>query len=271
MVREEDAIELAHERRGSGDPLVLIHGLGGSRRIWDPVLDRLAAEREVVAVDLPGFGGSPELADGVPPSAANLGAAVSAFCERLGLDRPHLAGNSLGGWVALEIAKAQGAASVCCLSPAGLWRRPLGPRRYDARRLGHRLRPLLPLLLASRRARRALLQTTLAHPERLTAAEARGLVSDWLTAPGYDAANEQMRAHVFEDPERVTVPSTISWGDADRLLAPPRPERMPPGSRYLVLEGCGHTPTWDDPEAVTRLLLEASSAEPGAVRALAGT
>jgi pimeloyl-ACP methyl ester carboxylesterase len=70
-----------------------------------------------------------------------------------------------------------------------------------------------------------------------------------------------MRAHVFEHPERVTVPTTIAWGAEDRLVAPPRPERMPPGARYLVLEGCGHTPTWDDPERIAGLLLEASSNE----------
>lgn len=225
------------------------------------MLERLAAEREVIAVDLPGFGESPELPQGIPATAANLGAAVAGFCEELGAVRPHLAGNSLGGWVALEMAKAGAGATVCCISPAGLWRRPLGPRRYDSRRLGHRLRPLLPLLLSSRRARRALLQTTLAHPERLTAAEARGLVADWLGSPGYEAANAEMRAHVFEHPELVRVPTTIAWGAADRLLAPPRPERMPPGARYLVLEGCGHTPTWDDPERIAGLLLNASSNE----------
>ena len=99
------------------------------------------------------------------------------------------------------------------------------------------------------------------HPEKLTAAEAKALVLDWLGSPGYDAANAEMRNHVFEHPERVTVPTTIAWGALDRLVAPPRPERMPPGARYLVLENCGHTPTWDEPEAVAELLLEASSVE----------
>lgn len=254
-------MELGYERRGTGAPLVLIHGLGGSRRIWEPVLEHLSAKREVITVDMPGFGDSPELPDGVAPTAANLGAAISGFCEEIGARRPHIGGNSLGAWAALEIAKTGGAATVCCISPAGLWRKPLGPRRYDSRRLGHGLRPLLPLLLRSRRARHAILRTTLAHPENLTAAEARALVKDWLASPGYDAANAEMRAHVFEHPEQVKVPTTIAWGSEDRLVGPPRRERMPPGSRYLVLEGCGHTPTWDDPARVSELLLEASSDE----------
>ena len=254
-------MELAYERRGAGEPLVLIHGLGGTRRIWSPVIDLLAAEREVVTVDMPGFGDSPELPAGLEPTAARLGAAVADLSATLGFDRPHLGGNSLGAWAALEIAKAGRAASVCCLSPAGLWRRPLGPRRSDSRRLGLRLRPILPLILRSARLRNALLQTTIAHPERLTRQEVAGLIGDWLDSPGYEAANAQMRAHVFDHPERVTVPTTIAWCSRDRLVAPPRPERMPPNTRYLVLEGCGHTPTWDDPEAVAALLLESSSGE----------
>jgi pimeloyl-ACP methyl ester carboxylesterase len=68
-----------------------------------------------------------------------------------------------------------------------------------------------------------------------------------------------MRSAAFERPDEVTVPVTLAWGELDRLLRPPRPERMPPQTRYLVLEGCGHTPTWDDPVLVTRVLLEASA------------
>lgn len=251
---------IAHSRFGSGEPLVLIAGLGASRRIWSPVVDRLAAERDVVAVDLPGFGTSPELPPGVAPTAPNLGSAVAELCAELGIGRPHLAGNSLGGWVALELAKAGGAASVCAISPAGLWRRPLGPRRLDARRWARRLRPLLALLLASQRGRAIVLRSTVARPERLPAREARGLVADWLDAPAYEAANREMRARVFERPELVTVPTTIARGTEDRLVGPPRPERMPPGSRYVELDGLGHTPTWDDPPRVAELLLEASSA-----------
>jgi pimeloyl-ACP methyl ester carboxylesterase len=251
---------IAHTRAGSGEPLVLIHGLGGSRRIWEPVIDRLAAERDVVAVDLPGFGESPPLPGEVAPTATNLGLAVAGLCAELGIERPHFAGNSLGAWAALERAKAGGAASVCAISPAGLWRRPLGPRRVDSHRWAERLRLLMPPLLASSRVRSSLLRTTVARPERLSAAEAKALVYDWLNAPAYDAANDEMRSHVFEHPELVTVPTTIAWGTEDRLVGPPRAERMPPGARYIELEGLGHTPTWDDPPRIAELLLTASSA-----------
>jgi pimeloyl-ACP methyl ester carboxylesterase len=252
-------VAIAHSRAGAGEPLVLIHGLGGSRRIWDPLLDRLTAERDVVAVDLPGFGESAPLPDGVAPTAANLGLAVAELCADLGLRRPHLAGNSLGAWAALELAKSGAAASVCAISPAGLWRRPLGPRRFDSHGWALRLRPLMPLLLASARLRARFLRTTVARPERLTSAEGKALVHDWLDAPGYEAASAEMRSHVFEQPELVTVPTTIAWGTEDGLVGPPRRERMPPGARYVELEGLGHTPTWDDPPRIAELVLEASS------------
>ncbi len=261
---------IAHSRTGSGEPLVLIHGLGGSRRIWDPVIDRVAAERDVIAVDLPGFGESPPLADGVAPSAANLGAAVGELCAELGLRCPHLAGNSLGAWAALELAKDGTAASVCGISPAGLWRRPLGPRRVDSHGWALRLRPLLPLFLASKGLRSRFLRTTVARPERLTTAEGKAVIYDWLNAPGYEAANDEMRSHVFEDPELVTVPTTIAWGTEDALVGRPRRERTPPGARYVELEGLGHTPTWDDPPRIAELLLEASAQSVGSGRSSPG-
>jgi pimeloyl-ACP methyl ester carboxylesterase len=227
------------------------------------VFDRLAAEREVIAVDMPGFGESPPLPEGTRATARALGEAVAELCAGLGFDRPHYAGNSLGAWAALELAKQGRAASVCAISPAGLWRRPLGPRRRDVRRLGHRLRPLLPLLMSSARARGAMLRTTVAYPERVPPSEARALVLDWLHSPGYDAANDEMRSAIFEHPEEVRVPTTVAWGSEDRLVRAPRPERMPHGARYLVLQDCGHTPTWDHPDRVAELLLDASAAHSG--------
>ena len=253
-------MNLEHTRSGSGDPLVLVHGLGGTLATWDPLIEPLAAEREVIAVDMPGFGGSPELPGEAVPSAANLAAALIGFCAEIGIERPHVAGNSLGAWVGLEMGRAGGAASVTGISPAGLWRRPLGPRRLDVRRAAARLRPLVGPALGTAAGRRRIMGSTMAYPERIPADSARRIVLGWIDSPGYEAANAQMRSHVFDPagyPE--DVPVTIAWGELDRLVAPPRRERMPAGSRYLVLEGCGHTPSWDDPELLTGLLLECSS------------
>ena len=251
------AAGIAYERSGTGPPLVLIHGLGATRAIWRPQLEILTRERDVIAVDVPGFGDSPVLSGPATPWA--LGTAISGLCEELGVDRPHLAGNSLGAWIALEMAKAGDAASTCLISPAGLWRRPLGPRRADARKWARRLRPAVLAMARIGPLREAMLRTSIGLPERAPAATGRAMIAAWIDAPGYEAANAEMRRYVCEDLDRVTVPTTIVWGELDRLVAPPRPERRPPGSRYLQFERLGHTPNWDDPDLVARLLLEASA------------
>lgn len=248
---------IAYERLGEGPPLVLIHGLGATREIWRPQLRRLADRRDVIAVDMPGFGES-YLLDETPTPWA-LGAAITRMCAEIGVERPHVAGNSLGGWVALEMAKADAAASLGLISPAGLWRKPLGTRNVDSRKWGHRLRPLIMGLTHVRPAREAMLRTSVGRPDRVPAADGRAMIAAWIDAPGYDAANAEMRRYVCEDLDRVTVPTTIVWGELDRLVAAPRPERRPPGARFLQFPNLGHTPNWDDPDLVADLLLEASS------------
>src|SRR5829696_908562 len=105
-------IDLAYTRVGSGEPLLLLHGIGHHRQAWDPVVDILATERDVIAVDLPGFGASPGLPDGLAYDLATTTAVFGAFCEALELDRPHVAGNSLGGLLALELGREQLVRSV---------------------------------------------------------------------------------------------------------------------------------------------------------------
>jgi pimeloyl-ACP methyl ester carboxylesterase len=249
------------------EPLLLIHGLGGSRTIWEPVRNLLAPEREAIAIDMPGFGQAPPLPNGVEPTAANLARALHEQCAERGIERPHVAGNSLGGWVALEMGRFGWAASVTALSPAGLWSRPLGvPTGGGARMLLRGspwvklARPLMAPAFLLPATRRLAFQAIAAHPERIPPAAARELVLGWLEGEGYDSANRAMRTHVF-DPAGYPpdVPVTIAWCERDRLVGPPPAHRRPAGARFLVLPGVGHTPTWDDPELVARTLLEGSA------------
>jgi pimeloyl-ACP methyl ester carboxylesterase len=112
-------MELNYHRAGAGEPLVLIHGIGSRWQMWEPVLSRVAAECDVVALDLPGFGASPMPPPGTAPGIESLTSLVAEFLGSLGLDKPHVAGNSLGGWISLELAKRGRVRSATGLSPAG--------------------------------------------------------------------------------------------------------------------------------------------------------
>jgi pimeloyl-ACP methyl ester carboxylesterase len=258
----------AGERAAGGrDPLLLIHGLGGSRSVWEPVIGLLEGEREVFALDMPGFGAAEPLPPEIEPTAANLAAALREQCLELGVERPHVAGNSLGGWVGLEMGRAGGAASVTALSPAGLWRKPLGPRPREVRYWARNVRPVVSLAARLPAVRLRMLSTFAAHPERIPADTGRELILGWLDANGYDGANRAMRTHLFDPTGYPSeVPVTIAWAERDRLVGPPKPERRPAGARFIVLPGVGHTPTWDDPELVARTLLEGSAVTSGGTR-----
>lgn len=249
--------QLNYARRGEGEPLLLIHPLGGELVVWEPVLDLLAAERDTIAIDMPGFGGSPPLPAGTEPTAAALAGAAAGFLDELGLERVHVAGNSLGGWVAFELAKLGRALSVTGLGTAGLWSRPLGPRKSSRRAAGRLLLSLALALSRSERGRRMMLGSHTARPELVPPDAAFRLVRSYVTAPGFDAANTAMRAGILSGLEQLCVPVTLAWGDRDRVVS--RPRRPLPGARTVTLRGCGHVPTWDDPEQVARLLLSAGA------------
>jgi pimeloyl-ACP methyl ester carboxylesterase len=248
---------LAYERRGRGPALVLIHPLGADRQMWSPVIGRLSAERDVLAIDLPGFGGSPPLSDGAAPTPRALAVAVAAALAGIIGEPFHVAGNSLGGWVALELALGGHARSVTAIGSAGLWPEPLVPRRSAARRVARLARPVLPLVTRSARGRRVALGATIARPERVPPAEALHLARSYATAPGFDAVNDAMRAGRFTGLADIRVPVTLAWPEHDRLVA--RPRRLPAAVRSVVLHGCGHVPTWDDPEQVAAVLLAGSA------------
>ncbi len=253
------APELHHLRQGSGPRLLLLHGLGGSVVLWNPVLDLLAAEREVIAVDMPGFGRSAAPGNGFVPDVESLARALTEFCANEGFERPHVAGLSLGGWVALEMAKLGSVASVCAISPAGLWRSPLDPRGLGRQAIGRRLAPLVGPLMGVSRLRHAALSRQMVHPERVSRAEAAAMARGYIGSELYTEADRAMRAGVFEHRDLIEVPITIAWGAEDVVVGRPSRTRRPPEARYLEMAGWGHTPTWDDPEGVAKLILESSA------------
>jgi pimeloyl-ACP methyl ester carboxylesterase len=160
--------------------------------------------------------------------------------------------------VALELAKEGRALSVTALSPSGFTEQPLGPRRgIQARTIARLLRPFMPLLVRTRWGRRLALGRAVAHPDRMPREDAVRIVRDYVTSPKYEGASTAMRAGLFSGIEQITVPITLAWAELDPLVVEPR-DRIP-GTRWVVLRGCGHIPTWDDPPQVARVLLEGSS------------
>ena len=262
------AAQLDFERRGAGEPLILLHGIGSHWPMWAPVLDRLAAERDAIAISLPGFGCSPELPPSEPPTVRALAAAVAAFArEQLGLERAHVAGNSLGGWIALELARTGFARSACGLSPAGFWNAPelgwcrgsLRATRAAVERLAPHARPL-----SSRPGLRvALWRQYVAHPERMAPRDAAEAMVNLAESPGFHATLEHAITGRYDGGADLGgVPVTIAWGALDGLLVPwqrSRAAAQVPGARVVALPGCGHVPTYDDPDAVARILLDASA------------
>ena len=202
---------------------------------------------------MPGFGRSDPLPGETPATGTNLAAAISDFCRSIGVERPHVAGNSLGGWVALEMARAGAARTVTAFSPAGLWRETLGPPP-PVRAIARRLRPLVLAALQIPAIRHRAVSTNFARPEEIPADVARALIADWIDAPGYDDANREMRSSRIEDLDQISAPVTIAWGDHDTLIGPPKPERRPPGAELIILERCGHVPMWDDPERCAEVI-----------------
>jgi pimeloyl-ACP methyl ester carboxylesterase len=254
---------LAHSRSGSGAPLVLLHALGLSRASWAPVVPALAEHFDVIAVDLPGLGDSPQLAG--EPSPKALAAAVAAFLDEQGLAVPHVVGNSLGGWVAMELAALRPLASVTLLSPAGMWpgNTPLYCRvsLRATRWLSVHAGGLVSRALATRIGRIAVLGQTHGRPGRMSPEQANTALHAMASAPGFDAVFAATVHRRYEGGAPFSAPVTVAFGDRDRLLLRRRWRRvdeLPPDRHVASLPGCGHIPMTDDPAAVAALVLAAT-------------
>ena len=257
---------LAYTRAGSGPSLVLLHGLGHRRQAWDAVLDLLTPHRDVITVDLPGHGESPPLDLSRHSVTDALAAELIELTGELGLDRPHLAGNSLGGRIALEAAALGQAASVTALSPAGFWRndREFGYAKrifWTMQILGTRIAPVAPRLAKSTGGRAVMYATIVSRPSRMSPEQAEGDMTAFMAAvPAMNAILEAGTPFTASIPGHIPV--TIAWGSRDRLL--PRRQALVardrlPDATFVKLGGCGHVPMTDDPELVARILLRGSS------------
>jgi pimeloyl-ACP methyl ester carboxylesterase len=257
---------LAYERHGSGDPLVLVHGVTHRRQAWYPVVDELAEQREVFLVDLPGHGASPSFElDGLSVKDA-LRRDFEDFLDEVELDRPHIAGNSLGGLVALHAGANGRARSVTALSPAGFWRDEAEfayTRRFfiGLLALADRLGPSAERAAGSRAIRQLVYSTLMAHPSRVPTDFVIGDVRAFMYARP-TLRTLLAAAEPFLDEIALDVPVTVAWAGRDLVLPRWQAEtakRRLPQAEHVLLRGVGHVPMWDDPRLVAKVLLRGSA------------
>jgi pimeloyl-ACP methyl ester carboxylesterase len=255
-------VELDHHRGGAGDPLVLIHGLGHTWRGWKPMLPMLEERFEVLAVDLPGFGYSPQLPAGEESSPERLADAVESAMDEAGWDTAHLAGNSLGGWISLDLARRGRAETVTAISPAGLAsgrEARLGAGILRAERwLARNARPP-EVLYRSRLGRTLVAGPAFARPWRIDPEdliEQTGLFAD---APGFEPTLAATFGAQVRGLDAIRCPVLVLWGTRDVILLPRqgrRCERLTPGAELRYLKGLGHVPMSDDPELLARAIID---------------
>jgi pimeloyl-ACP methyl ester carboxylesterase len=250
-----------------GEPLVLIHGFSATQRVWQPLLESLERDHEVLAVNLAGHVGGPEIPAGSDVSVGALVDAVERDMDAAGLQTAHLVGNSLGGWISLELAKRGRARSVVAIAPAGGWEQ--GTREEKrlrtlftrSHRLSSRLLPRVERMLRRPRLRRLVLSQVAARGDRIPAAEAAQLIRDSLDCSVYfDLMDAVTRDGPPKSFDGISVPVLLVWGTRDRILPPKRYSerlrRMVPAAEWVELKGLGHMPMSDDPELVARTITE---------------
>jgi pimeloyl-ACP methyl ester carboxylesterase len=252
-------------RRGDGPPLVCLHGFADTWRTWELVLPALERHHDVLALTLPGHASGPPIEGEISDAALTDG--VERAMDAAGFEQAHLVGNSLGGYVALQLAARGRAETVVGLAPAGGWAR--GDESYKD-------------LLALQAQMLDLLQTAAPHADAVVAThEGRRRATQYLTT-NFEHIPAELIAHLMRgaarcdaalpliehatrvgwslDAERIRCPVRIVWGTDDKLLPWPsaaarfRTDWLPHAD-WVELEGVGHCPQLDVPLETAQLIL----------------
>ncbi|MDT5093727.1 MAG: hypothetical protein QOH60_3090 [Mycobacterium sp.] len=261
-------------RAGTGTPLLLLHGVGAIWRAWSPVLPYLEPHHDVIVPTLAGHGGGPALDAQIAPSIQALTDNIEDELDRLGLQKVHIAGNSLGGWIGIELARRGRAQSLVLFSPAGAWR---SQRAINLRATGIRLSlnaigryaSRADAIAANSLLRWSLLAAQVAHPNRVPPEALATYLRAGAEAPVVAPLLQDLPLRQVE-PLAVArdYPVRLVWGERDRVLpfdgfGAAMHERLP-GSELIRLQDVGHVPMSDDPAGVARLILQVTAAVDGA-------
>ena len=242
---------------GSGEPLLLVHGMGSASTAWKPIRPMLESKFQVIAVDMPGHGETPYI-EGAPMDPNSLALAVLNEMSELGIENFHLVGNSLGGWVSLEMASTAPTRikSVTALAPAGLWLNPYNvryPATALARFLAKTTMKLAPTALHFEPARRLGFWDISPRWQEFSYEICLDAVNALGKADGYYPAWDGMLMKRFDGTIPEQIPVTIIFGDTDRTLpATTCQERSvaPSHAKWIVFPDTGHAPMWDSPHDV---------------------
>ncbi len=256
-------------RAGEGEPVVLLHGFTGHWRHWKPVLPDLVPRYEVIAPTLSGHNGGPPFPSGLAlEKLSDAGDSLERHLDELGVGTAHFVGNSMGGSLALELAKRGRARSVIALSPGGGWE-PGGPEpqriaRFFARQMRtiRVLHKQVPRLMRRPRPRKLAMRDIMRHGERMSPQDAINMSLDPLGCTIVDDVLASLRAgrgHI-EDLDQVAVPTLIAWAELDRILpldtCSARFRREIANAEFRVLPRVGHVPMWDDTPLVVKTITE---------------
>jgi pimeloyl-ACP methyl ester carboxylesterase len=252
-----------HVRRGTGRPLLLLHGLGSSGRTWSTVGDALSARRELVVPDLPGFGETPPLPGEV--SIGTFADAVTRFLDAHGLRGVDAVGSSMGARLVLELARRGIVGATVSLDPGGFWqgweRTYFSSSVAAAHKLVRALQPVMPRLTRNAAGRTVLLAQFSARPWAVPADVALTEMRTFAAGPSFSP----LLRSLVDGPEQQGAPAgstpgpiTIGWGRKDRVCVPRQAARAMarfPGAELHWFERSGHLPHWDEPAETARVIL----------------
>lgn len=259
--------ELHADVVGAGPLLTLIPPVGLGGWVWRGVAERLTDDYTVAMIDLPGFG-SPSLPAGTPWTVERFTDAVADYIEPHWRGPVDVAGVSLGGAIALELARRGLANRALAVSPIGFWSRAEARYAVASLRVTQRLarltRPVSRPLAGSAAARAALLAQVVGRPRGVPAEAAEVMAREVADAP-FAATLPYTGAYRFTPSPGMSETVTVAWGTRDRLLPPRQAERARkalPDARHVRLLGAGHVPLWDVPSQLAALLTAGERTQP---------
>ena len=250
--------------------LVLLHGVTSSGRAWDHLVPALARRHEVFTPTTLGHRGGRSVR--ARTTMTDLVDAAERQLDDAGLDRPHIVGHSLGGYLGIELARRGRAQTLTAISPAGFWSAGDGTPQLVMRgvrrsaRLARFAGPAAKIAVGTARGRRALMGAATHRSDALTAAAARAVIED---QAGCTLAGQLFIADddALAPLDPLPCPITVAWAEFDEVL-PLADYRAAvrtrlPAARFLVLPGVGHAAMVDDPDLVVRTILEVTTAPGG--------